>query len=192
MEIHCPRSATLVVLAAALLSACGAPASRAGAIGTTVALRTATAVPSTAPTTGAPSSTAGRPATVTPAPATAPPAVATAAPALPTAAPPTTVPLVRTTPQAPAAIPAQIVEPSASNYQSWTYHPDSLTIHVGQEVTWTNAGEAAHTVTADDGAFDSRTLGTHQRWTFVFSKAGTYAYHCTFHPWMKGTVTVLR
>jgi len=91
-----------------------------------------------------------------------------------------------------ATVQAKIVEPSATNYLGWTYAPDTLTVHVGDHVVWSNIGQAAHTVTADGGAFDSGSLNTHQTWTFVFSKVGTYAYHCTFHPWMKGTVTVVQ
>jgi plastocyanin len=91
-----------------------------------------------------------------------------------------------------ATLQAKIIEPSATNYLGWTYAPDTLTVHLGDHVVWTNIGQAAHTVTADGGAFDSGSLNTHQTWTFVFSKVGTYAYHCTFHPWMKGTVTVVQ
>ena len=185
------RSVTLTMLAAVLLSACGAPASSAGAPAAAVALSTISTVHSTVLTTGARTSTTSKPAIATPMPATVTPAVATTTPEPVAAVATTRLPVASATHEAPAAIQAQIVEPNANNYQSWTYRPDSLTVHVGQAVTWTNVGEAAHTVTADTSAFDSGTLGTHQAWTFVFSKVGAYAYHCTFHPWMKGTVNVL-
>ena len=72
------------------------------------------------------------------------------------------------------------------------FTPASVTIPVGGEVVWTfdDAG-VPHTVTSDTDVFGSPpnglTSGTYER---VFAKAGTYAYHCDFHPQMKGTVTV--
>jgi Cupredoxin-like domain len=61
---------------------------------------------------------------------------------------------------------------------------------VGQSVRWTNQDGAAHTVTADDGAFDSGSLAGGKSFSFAFDRVGTYAYHCNIHPGMKGTVTV--
>lgn len=175
------RIGSLVAGAALLLAACGGPSatsSGAPVAPSAQATTTASAIP-----------------TATPFPVTAPPA-RTAAPSatpVPTAAlapSPTAVPTAAPTAAA-ATIQDKIVEPSETNYLSWTYAPDTLTIHVGDHVVWTNTGQAAHTVTADGGTFDSGSLNTGQTWTFVFSKAGTYAYHCTFHPWMKGTVIVV-
>ena len=86
---------------------------------------------------------------------------------------------------------ARIVEPS-SDYNSWTFDPDNLTVHRGDTIVWTNAGQAAHTATADDKVtFDSGALTHGQQFRWVAAKAGTFPYHCTFHPWMKGTVTVV-
>jgi plastocyanin len=49
----------------------------------------------------------------------------------------------------------------------------------------------AHTVTADqETTFDSGTVDPRAVWSFTFSSPGTFDYHCTFHPWMKGTVSV--
>ena len=48
----------------------------------------------------------------------------------------------------------------------------------------------AHTVTADDGSFDSKSLASNATFSQTFAKAGTFAYHCAIHPGMKGTVTV--
>jgi plastocyanin len=71
-----------------------------------------------------------------------------------------------------------------------TIFTDSLSAEVGQSVRWTNQDGAAHTVTADDGAFDSGSLAGGKEFSFAFDGAGTYAYHCNIHPGMKGTVTV--
>lgn len=66
-----------------------------------------------------------------------------------------------------------------------------MTVHVGDKIVWTNMGQAAHTVTADDKAsFDSGTLEKKAQFTWVATKAGTFPYHCTFYPWMKATITL--
>ncbi|MDB5182810.1 MAG: blue (type 1) copper domain protein [Candidatus Saccharibacteria bacterium] len=73
------------------------------------------------------------------------------------------------------------------------YAPDPLVIKVGTKVTWLNGDNVSHTVTADkstDG-FASPTLGVGEKYSYTFDKAGTYAYHCTIHSSMHGTVTVI-
>lgn len=107
----------------------------------------------------------------------------------------TTVAATPTTPQSTrpvgATVPVAIVEPSP-NFNSWTYEPGDLTVHVGDTVIWTNTGAAAHTVTTDDGAlFDSGTMKPDDTFSFTCTTAGTFPYHCTFHPWMKATITVV-
>jgi plastocyanin len=71
------------------------------------------------------------------------------------------------------------------------YRPNKVTINQGEVVTWKNDGARSHTVTADDGSFDSGTLSPGDAFANLFEKPGTYAYHCTIHPTrMKGVVTV--
>ena len=70
------------------------------------------------------------------------------------------------------------------------YSPNEIRIEVGQSLTWTNDDEVAHTVTADEGAFDSGFLDPGASFTFTFDEAGTYTYFCKPHPWMKGAVVV--
>lgn len=60
----------------------------------------------------------------------------------------------------------------------------------GATVVWINQDPVPHTVTADDGSFDSGTLATVASTSHTFNKPGTYAYHCTFHPSMHGTIVV--
>lgn len=71
-----------------------------------------------------------------------------------------------------------------------SYKPATLTISAGQSVTFTNADDDAHTVTAVDGSFDSRGLDTGGVWKHVFTKPGAYKYFCQMHPFMKGTIIV--
>jgi plastocyanin len=72
----------------------------------------------------------------------------------------------------------------------FAFTPDSRSAKVGDSVKWTNEDGATHTVTADDGAFDSGNLAAGKAFSFTFDKAGTFAYHCNVHQSMKGTVTV--
>jgi amicyanin len=75
--------------------------------------------------------------------------------------------------------------------QNFAFSPASVTIKVGDTVTWTNKDSAAHTVTYDNGTtFASSSLATGATFSFTFTKAGTYPYHCGVHPNMKGTVVV--
>jgi plastocyanin len=84
-----------------------------------------------------------------------------------------------------------IVEPPFQSPQQWTYDPINVTVTVGTAVTWTNTGAVAYTVTSDDGAsFDSGTLDPQATFSFTPERAGKFIYHCTFHPWMTGTLTV--
>jgi plastocyanin len=84
-----------------------------------------------------------------------------------------------------------IVEPPFRSPQQWTYDPNTVTVAVGTTVTWTNTGAVAHTVTSDDGAsFDSGNLDPQAMFSFTADTPGTFTYHCTFHPWMTGTLTV--
>ena len=73
---------------------------------------------------------------------------------------------------------------------NFAFSPATLNAKMGQQVTWTNKQQGvAHTVTADGGAFD-HPMPSGATFSFTFAKAGTFAYHCRIHPFMKGTVVV--
>jgi plastocyanin len=57
-------------------------------------------------------------------------------------------------------------------------------------VTWANADIEKHTVTADDGSFDSGDVAAGASFQHTFATAGTVKYHCIIHESMTGTVTV--
>jgi plastocyanin len=63
------------------------------------------------------------------------------------------------------------------------YAPDEITIAVGGTVTWEIvAGDAKHDVVASDGSFHSNSpMNRGDLFTFTFTKAGEYAYICSFH-----------
>jgi len=70
------------------------------------------------------------------------------------------------------------------------YAPVTLHLKVGQRMTFTNTSDAAHTVTADNGAFDSGNIAQGASWTFTATRAGTFTYTCAYHPNMHGTIVV--
>ncbi|WP_461123628.1 cupredoxin domain-containing protein [Saccharothrix stipae] len=89
--------------------------------------------------------------------------------------------------QAPAAAAAKSVTISG-----YAYSPATLTVTVGDTVTWTNQDTAPHNVVVTSGPekFTSPTLQKGQSYTFTFTKAGSYQYYCSLHPDMKASVTV--
>ncbi len=68
--------------------------------------------------------------------------------------------------------------------------PSTVTIAAGVQVQWINQDGTAHTVTADDARFHSDILDRGQTFSQTFSAPGTYSYHCSIHPFMKGKVVV--
>jgi len=76
--------------------------------------------------------------------------------------------------------------------KNYAYSPASLTINVGDTVTWTNEDTAPHTVTVTSGPvkFDSGSLAKGQSFSYTFTVAGTYSYYCAVHPDMVGQVVV--
>lgn len=73
---------------------------------------------------------------------------------------------------------------------NFTFTPATLTIKVGDTVTWTNRDDIPHTVVSSAGKFRSQALDTDDRFSFTFTEAGDYQYFCSIHPHMIGTVKV--
>jgi plastocyanin len=86
--------------------------------------------------------------------------------------------------------PALPVGPNAVNIDGFAFAPATLTVKAGSNVTWTNKDEDPHTVVADGDAFRSGVLGSGGTYSFTFPAAGTFAYVCSIHPFMRGTVVV--
>lgn len=78
----------------------------------------------------------------------------------------------------------------AVEIKNTAFNPATITVKAGDKVTWTNNDGFAHTVTLDDNSFDSGTLNAAATFDHTFATAGTFAYHCTIHASMHGTVTV--
>lgn len=88
-----------------------------------------------------------------------------------------------------APAPARAAEHAVQIADS-AFSPTTLTIAVGDTVTWTNADDRPHTVTSNDGAFDSGNLDEGQSFSFTFTEPGTYAYRCNYHTEMQATIVV--
>ena len=76
------------------------------------------------------------------------------------------------------------------NIQGYAFSPSSITINVGDTIVWTNYDSASHTVTSNDGTFDSGSITNGNTFSFTFTSAGTFDYYCAPHPGMTGSVTV--
>ena len=76
---------------------------------------------------------------------------------------------------------------------SMDFDPNSLTINVGDTVTWTNNDGMDHTATSTSGpvSFDSGNIASGANWAFTFTEAGTYDYVCNYHSSMTATITVV-
>lgn len=86
-------------------------------------------------------------------------------------------------------VPAAHGANAAVSIVDYNFQPGSVTVNVGESVTWTHKGTATHTVSGN--GFDSGNLTTGQMYTYTFSQAGSFAYHCNIHPSMTGTVNVV-
>jgi plastocyanin len=73
---------------------------------------------------------------------------------------------------------------------NFSFGPATLTVPVGAAVNWTNRDDIPHTVVSTDGLFKSKVLDTDEKFSFTFSKPGTFPYLCSIHPKMTGKVIV--
>lgn len=79
---------------------------------------------------------------------------------------------------------------TAIDIKNFAFSPANLTVRVGTTVTWTNRDSDAHTVVSSNGPLHSPTLDTGDTYRYTFTKAGTYSYLCSIHPFMLATVQV--
>ena len=91
-----------------------------------------------------------------------------------------------------AASRADAAEAREVDIDNYKFAPADLTVPVGTTVTWVNHDEEVHTVTADDNpkSFRSSGLDTDDKFSFTFSKPGTYSYFCSIHPYMAAKIVV--
>ena len=72
----------------------------------------------------------------------------------------------------------------------FTFKPETINIKPGTTVNWVNTDKAPHTITSDDGSWDSGKINNSAEYSHTFDKAGTFKYHCAFHSSMTGSVIV--
>jgi plastocyanin len=74
--------------------------------------------------------------------------------------------------------------------QNFAFEPSTLTVKLGEKVTWVNRDDEPHTATATDKRFNSKTLENGDRFSTEFNAPGTYKYYCALHPKMTGQIIV--
>jgi plastocyanin len=80
--------------------------------------------------------------------------------------------------------------PMEVKIDNFTFSPDTLTVPANSTVTWVNKDDVPHVITSNDGLFKSKALDTDDKYSYTFTKAGTYAYYCSIHPKMVGKIVV--
>ncbi len=87
---------------------------------------------------------------------------------------------------------ADTAEEPTLTIEDFRYTPDPLVVATGARVTVTNKDDAAHTVTADDGSFDSGSLAPKEQkaLTTTFARAGDVSFTCSIHDYMRGVIRV--
>jgi plastocyanin len=78
----------------------------------------------------------------------------------------------------------------SAGIQDFLFRPGRLEIPAGTTIVWINNGQVVHTVSAQDGSFESGPIEPGARRSITFSHPGTYAFHCTPHPFMRGVIVV--
>ncbi len=88
-----------------------------------------------------------------------------------------------------------VVKPSPAQSSSvvikgYAFTPGTITVKKGTTITWTNQDIAKHNIVSDTGAFESPFIVQGGTYSYTFTSAGTFNYHCSPHPYMTGTVIV--
>jgi plastocyanin len=84
----------------------------------------------------------------------------------------------------------QATQAAEVKIDNFSFGPGTITVPVGTTVTWTNRDDIPHTIVSTEGVFKSKVLDTDEKFSFTFSKTGTFPYFCSIHPKMTGKVVV--
>jgi len=85
---------------------------------------------------------------------------------------------------------ANVANATKAEMRTMVFGPKRIEISAGGTVTWTNNDPLVHTITADDGSWDSGPIEPGKSWSHTFTQPGQFAFHCTPHPFMKSVVVV--
>ena len=92
---------------------------------------------------------------------------------------------------APSGASSSVVIPVGAEFVgNRAFTPADLNVQVGTTVTWMNTDRDSHTTTSNAPGWNSGTISPGRQFSLTFQTAGTYPYHCSFHPGMIGTVVV--
>lgn len=84
-----------------------------------------------------------------------------------------------------------VMADTAINLVQFAFSPTTVTVPIGEKVTWTNNQDGVtHSVVSDQNVFSSPPLKPGEAFSYTFTSAGTYAYHCGYHSYMTGSITV--
>jgi plastocyanin len=167
----------LMVALFIVLTACGGDSNPTTV--TTTPTADSTVIVGTTNTPTAPSPTSSRP---TPTPTLSRPSPT------PTPQKPSPTPTPHKPTPTPTPGPTVVVTIITQSNGAFAFSPQTLSITAGTTVTWNNNTAAPHTVTGS--SFGSAGISPGGSYSFKFTQAGTFAYHCMFHPYMTGSVTV--
>ncbi len=79
---------------------------------------------------------------------------------------------------------------NAVKIDNFSFAPTTVTVAAGTTVTWTNSDDVPHTVVSDDKIFKSKVLDTDEKFSYTFTKPGSYPYFCSIHPKMTAKIVV--
>lgn len=96
------------------------------------------------------------------------------------------------TPDVTPVVSSDVLSGSVSiTIKNYKYAPATIKVKKGTKITWTNEDVAGHTVTADNGSWESKLLAKGGTYEKTFDSVGTFAYHCAPHPYMKASIEVV-
>jgi plastocyanin len=81
-------------------------------------------------------------------------------------------------------------QPAEVKIDNFSFTPETLTVPANSAVTWINKDDVPHVIASNDGVFKSKGLDTDDKYSYTFTKPGTYAYYCSIHPKMTGKIVV--
>lgn len=85
---------------------------------------------------------------------------------------------------------------SSVTIENMAFSPSKITVKKGTTVTWTNKDDVGHSVVSDSDApaggppKSAALFGNGGTFSFTYNTVGTFAYHCSAHPFMQGSVEV--
>jgi plastocyanin len=89
-----------------------------------------------------------------------------------------------------AAAVTAAASPATVDIDNFAFTPRALTVTAGTTVTWKNEDDSPHRIGDKNGTFKSAALDTDDTFSHTFTVPGEYAYICTIHPYMAGTIIV--